>query len=153
MVNCSHIGILSSTANATFFLSSLKLVNYLKTVQSNKFTTIMLNLPINLTIFLIYFFFYYFLQPTGSHFVIFHWAIQSYTTGLFELMLYVPVNSNGNVGTLPPFYGTFIPHHDVMTLKMVFIITKTTEIFKVLKVKNLSRKNLIFFLFFSKHRL
>ena len=26
---------------------------------------------------------------------------------LFELMLYVAVNSNGHVGTLPPFYGTF----------------------------------------------
>ena len=24
---------------------------------------------------------------------------------LLELMLYVPVNSNGHVGTLPPFYG------------------------------------------------
>ena len=29
---------------------------------------------------------------------------------LFELMLYVPVNSNGNVGTLPPFYETFTQH-------------------------------------------
>ena len=29
---------------------------------------------------------------------------------LFELMLYVPVNSNGHVGTLPPFYGTFTQH-------------------------------------------
>ena len=26
---------------------------------------------------------------------------------LFELMLYVPVNSKGHIGTLPPFYGTF----------------------------------------------
>ena len=26
---------------------------------------------------------------------------------LFELMLYVPVNSYGHVGTLSPFYGTF----------------------------------------------
>ena len=26
---------------------------------------------------------------------------------LFDLMLYVPVNGNGHVGTLPPFYGTF----------------------------------------------
>ena len=30
--------------------------------------------------------------------------------GLFELMLYVPVNSNGHVGMLPPFYGTFTQH-------------------------------------------
>ena len=29
---------------------------------------------------------------------------------LFELMFYVPVNSNGHVGTLPPFYGTFTQH-------------------------------------------
>ena len=26
---------------------------------------------------------------------------------LAELMLYVPVNSNGHVGTVLPFYGTF----------------------------------------------
>ena len=31
---------------------------------------------------------------------------------LFELKLYVPVNSNGHVGTLPPFYGTFTQHED-----------------------------------------
>ena len=30
---------------------------------------------------------------------------------LFELMFYVPVNSNGRVGTLPPFYGTFTQHY------------------------------------------
>ena len=29
---------------------------------------------------------------------------------LFELMFYVPVNSNGHVGTLPPFYGTITQH-------------------------------------------
>ena len=29
---------------------------------------------------------------------------------LFDLMLYVPVNSNGHVGTTPPFYGTFTQH-------------------------------------------
>ena len=28
---------------------------------------------------------------------------------LFELMLYVPVNSNGHVGMLSPFYGTYPP--------------------------------------------
>ena len=27
-----------------------------------------------------------------------------------ELMLYVPVNSNGHVGMLPPFYGTSTQH-------------------------------------------
>ena len=34
---------------------------------------------------------------------------------LFELMLYVPVNSQGHVGTLPPLYGTFTQNEDVMT--------------------------------------
>ena len=29
---------------------------------------------------------------------------------LFELTLYVPVNSNSHVGTLPPFNGTFTQH-------------------------------------------
>ena len=29
---------------------------------------------------------------------------------LFELMLKVPVNSYGHVGTLRPFYGTFTQH-------------------------------------------
>ena len=29
---------------------------------------------------------------------------------LFELMLYVPVNSKGHFGMLPPFYGTFTQH-------------------------------------------
>ena len=40
---------------------------------------------------------------------------------LVFLMLYVPVNSNGNVGTLPPFYGTFTQHKDVIALKICFI--------------------------------
>ena len=31
---------------------------------------------------------------------------------LFEMMLYVPVNSNGHVGTLPPLYGT-LGCHDI----------------------------------------
>ena len=30
-------------------------------------------------------------------------------------MLYVPVNSYGHVGTLPPFYGTFTQIEDVIT--------------------------------------
>ena len=34
---------------------------------------------------------------------------------LFELMLYVPVNSYGYVGTLPPFYRTFTQNEGVMT--------------------------------------
>ena len=29
---------------------------------------------------------------------------------LFELMLYVPVNRKGHVGTLPPFYETLTQH-------------------------------------------
>ena len=29
---------------------------------------------------------------------------------LFELILYVPVNSYGHVGMLPPFYRTFTQH-------------------------------------------
>ena len=32
------------------------------------------------------------------------------TVYLFELMLYVSVNSNGHVGMLPPFYRTFTQH-------------------------------------------
>ena len=37
---------------------------------------------------------------------------------LFELMLYIPVNTYGHVGTLPPFYVTFTPKsgcHDIQT--------------------------------------
>ena len=34
---------------------------------------------------------------------------------LFELMLYVPVNSNGHVGTLPQFYGT-LGYNDTQNL-------------------------------------
>ena len=34
---------------------------------------------------------------------------------LFELMRYVPVNSQCHVGTLPPLYGTFTQNEDVMT--------------------------------------
>ena len=40
----------------------------------------------------------------GSH-VILH---------LFELMIYIPANSQGHVGTLPSFYGTFTQIEDVM---------------------------------------
>ena len=43
---------------------------------------------------------------------------RGYFVCLFELMFYVAVNSKGHVGTLPPFYGTFIQHYDVMTLKI-----------------------------------
>ena len=32
--------------------------------------------------------------------------VESHFVCLFENMLYVPINSNGHVGTLPPFYGT-----------------------------------------------
>ena len=35
---------------------------------------------------------------------------------LYDLWLSVPVNSYGDVGTLPPFYGTST-HEDVMTPK------------------------------------
>ena len=34
---------------------------------------------------------------------------------LFELMFYIPVNSQGHVGRLPPFYGTCTQNEDVMT--------------------------------------
>ena len=40
---------------------------------------------------------------------------------LCEVILYVPVNNNGHVGTLPPFYGTFTQHKDGMTFKLCFI--------------------------------
>ena len=33
---------------------------------------------------------------------------------LFELIFYVPVNSYGHVGTLPPFCGTYTNNQDVM---------------------------------------
>ena len=52
---------------------------------------------------------------------------------LYELMLCVPVNSYGHVGTLPPFYGTFTPNQDVMTSKKCFeYITQVT--FKPLRL-------------------
>ena len=44
---------------------------------------------------------------------------------LFELMLNVPLNSNGHVWMLPLFYGTFTKHKDVVTLEMCFINTIT----------------------------
>ena len=34
---------------------------------------------------------------------------------LFELVLYVSVNSYGHVGTLLPFYGNFTQNENVMT--------------------------------------
>ena len=40
---------------------------------------------------------------------------------LFQLKLNIPGGSNGHVGTLSPFYGTFTQHKDVTTLKMCFI--------------------------------
>ena len=46
---------------------------------------------------------------------------------LFVLMLNVPVNGNGHVGTLPPFHGTFTQQYDVMTLKICFIKYKTPK--------------------------
>ena len=39
---------------------------------------------------------------------------------LFDLVLCVSVSSNGHVGRLPPFYGTFTPNQDVMTFKNCF---------------------------------
>ena len=39
---------------------------------------------------------------------------------LFELVLYVPVNSQGHVGTLPPLYGTLTQNEDVMTSNKCF---------------------------------
>ena len=42
---------------------------------------------------------------------------------LIELILYVPVNSNGHVGTLSPFNGTFTQQKDVMTFKMCTMCT------------------------------
>ena len=55
------------------------------------------------------------LRVKGIHFIHFLFVC------LFELIFDVPFNSNGHVGTLPPFYGTFTQHYDVMTLKMRFI--------------------------------
>ena len=39
---------------------------------------------------------------------------------LFELMLYVPVNSKGHVRMLPPLYGTLTQNEDVMTSNKYF---------------------------------
>ena len=44
-----------------------------------------------------------------------NWLQLRVANPLFELMLYVPVNSSGHVGTLPPLYGTFTQNEDVMT--------------------------------------
>ena len=41
---------------------------------------------------------------------------------LFDLLLYIPVNSYGHVGTMPPFYGTSSQLWDVMTYEMCFKI-------------------------------
>ena len=39
---------------------------------------------------------------------------------LFELMLYIPVNSHGHVGMLPPLYGTCTQNENVMTSNKCF---------------------------------
>ena len=48
-----------------------------------------------------------------------------FLVGLFELMLYIPVNSHGHVGTLPPFYGAFTRNEDVMTSNKCFTYNPT----------------------------
>ena len=40
---------------------------------------------------------------------------QKQFVSLFEMMLNIPVNSYGHVGTLLPFYRTFTQNEDVMT--------------------------------------
>ena len=50
-----------------------------------------------------------FLQKPGEHKYNFYLEKLCFVC-LFELMLNVPVISNGHVGTLPPFYGTFTQH-------------------------------------------
>ena len=47
-------------------------------------------------------------------------GLLNFKMNLFELILYVPVNSNGHVGTLILFYGTFTQLQDVMAHKMRF---------------------------------
>ena len=45
------------------------------------------------------------------------------STSIFTgFMLYIPVNSYGHVGTLPPLYETFSQNSDVMTSKKVLQI-------------------------------
>ena len=51
---------------------------------------------------------------------------------LFELMLYVPVNSLGHVETLPPLFGTPTKNEDVMTSNKCFKYNHPTKP-KVLK--------------------
>ena len=46
---------------------------------------------------------------------------------LFELMLYVPVKSNGHVVTLPPFYGAFAQYYDVKQNVLHKYITQANQ--------------------------
>ena len=46
---------------------------------------------------------------------------------LFELMLCVPVNSQGHVGTLPPFFGTLTQSENVITSNKCLKYNHPTE--------------------------
>ena len=50
-----------------------------------------------------------------------------YVDLLIELMLNIPVNSYGHVGTLSPFYGTFIQNKDIMASTKCFKYNPTTK--------------------------
>ena len=78
--------------------------------------------------------YFFFAGTCGLHLLsLFYYAIVTFSVVsnthmnmfvcLFELMLYVPVNRSGHIGTLPPFYGTFTHHYDVMTGLEIFLRT------------------------------
>ena len=46
---------------------------------------------------------------------------------LYELMLYILINSCGHVGTFAPFYGTSAQQRDVLTCEMKLYILNTTQ--------------------------
>ena len=66
-------------------------------------------------------------QSTEVHMAVFFFAPKFLC--LFELMLGVPVNSYGHVGTLPPFYWTYMytQNKDVMTSKNRFKYNHPTK--------------------------
>ena len=57
---------------------------------------------------------------------------------LFELLLYVPVNSNGQVGTFPPFYGTFTQNEDVMTSRKCLKYNRLSKPIRLISVDGLT---------------
>ena len=55
-----------------------------------------------------------------------------------NLMLNVPVNSQGHVGTLPTFYGTCTQSEDVMTSNMCLKYSHLTKSIRLICIDGLS---------------